>query len=133
VILVDTSVLIDYLNGTENTKTDIFDSVLKEKLPYSIASYSFQEVLQGAGNEREYESINQYFSTQSILFLPEETATYEKAARMYYELRRQGLTPGSTVGIFIALIAIENNIPLLHNDRDFDLFASRIEGLRIYE
>ncbi|MCL1816579.1 MAG: PIN domain-containing protein [Clostridiales bacterium] len=132
-LLVDTSVIIDYLKGKINHKTELFAAVLKRKLPFGIAIYTFLEVLQGAKNENEYKKLKSYLSTQKIYFLPEKTAAYEEAAFLYYTLRRQGITPRSTVDILIALIAIKNDLLLLHNDRDFDELALKLDDLNILE
>jgi len=130
-ILVDTSVLIDFLKGAKNAKADIFDKALKQKQPYGISAYTYQEVLQGAIDEREYNKLNDYLSTQKIYFLHENAATYEKAARLFFTLRRGGITPRSTVDILIALTAIEFDLFLLHNDKDFDVFEKKISVLKI--
>ncbi|MDD3272403.1 MAG: PIN domain-containing protein [Syntrophomonadaceae bacterium] len=130
-ILVDTSVLIDFLKGQTNDKIQLFSEILSRNIDFGFSCYTFQEVLQGARNEKEYEQLHDYLSTQIIYFLPVETATYEKAARLYFDLRRKGITPRSTIDVLIALTAIENNLLLLHNDRDFDLMAEQIETLNI--
>ncbi|WP_061214633.1 type II toxin-antitoxin system VapC family toxin [Syntrophomonas wolfei] len=130
-ILVDTSVLIGFLKGQINEKIQLFDQVLSRNIDFGFSSYTFQEVLQGARNEKEYKQLRDYLSTQIIYFLPEKTATYEKAARLYFDLRRKGITPRSTIDVLIALTAIENNLLLLHNDRDFDLMAGQLETLNI--
>ena len=132
-ILVETSVLIDFMRGRANAKTELFDLVLKRKLPFGIAAYTYQEVLQGALNETEYAKLKEYLSTQRIYFLPENVDTYTDAARLYFDLRRQGITPRSTIDILIALIALKNDLFLLHNDRDFDLLAPMIKDLKILE
>ena len=130
-ILVDTSVLIDFLKGTENKKADLFEMILKQNLPYGIASYSFQEVLQGARDEQEYAKLNSYLSSLRIYFLKEAIETYEKAAFLFFSLRRQGITPRSGVDILIALTAMEHDLFLLHNDRDFDAISEKITNLKI--
>lgn len=130
-ILVDTSVLIDFLKGQTNEKIQLFDEILSRNIDFGFSCFTFQEILQGARNEKEYEQLHDYLSTQIIYFLPEETATYEKAARLYFDLRRKGITPRSTIDVLIALTAIENNLLLLHNDRDFDLMAKQVETLNI--
>lgn len=132
-ILVDTSVLIDFLKGQTNEKVQLFDQILSRNIDFGFSAYTFQEVLQGARNEKEYEQLRDYLSSQIIYFLPEETAVYEKAARLYFDLRRKGITPRSTIDVLIALTAIENNLLFLHNDRDFDLMASLAEGLNVLQ
>ena len=132
-VLVDTSVIIDYLRGAENTKTRLFESIANQKLPYGISAFTFQEVLQGARDEREYAVLKDYLSTQRIYFIPETIETYESAAHMFFQLRRQGITPRSKIDILIVLTAINNNLYLLHNDRDFDVISERVPELRILE
>ena len=84
-ILVDTSVLIDYLKGKANIKTDLFEWILTRKLPFGIASYTYQEVLQGARDEKEYLKMQDYLSTQKIYFLPEDI-THMTRRRAYISI-----------------------------------------------
>jgi len=130
-ILVDTSVLIDFFKGTKNYVTKLFEEVLKQNLPFGIASYTYQEVLQGTRDRREYDKLKEYISTQHIYFLPETIEAYENAARLFFNLRRQGITPRSAIDILIARIAIEHNLLLLHNDKDFDVISQKITDLKI--
>jgi hypothetical protein len=124
-------VLIDALKGTVNHKTELLGSLLAKDIPFGIASYTYQEVLQGAKSESEYVGMQTYFSSIPMLFLPERKETYEKAARIYATLRRNGITPRSMIDVYIALLAMEYSFALLHNDRDFDHFAAKIPELRI--
>jgi len=64
-ILVDTTVLIDLLKGVENEKTEIFEEIQLQNIPYGITSYTYQEVLQGARDEAEYKKLkNTYLHKQ---------------------------------------------------------------------
>ena len=63
--------------------------------------------------------------------MPETIETYEKAAKMFFDLRRQGITPRSVLDVLIALTAIENKLLLLHNDKDFDMMSSKVSELII--
>lgn len=132
-ILVDTSVLIDLLKGVENTKTELFEKIMSHDYPYGLAPYTYQELLQGARDEVEYTKLKDYLSTQRIYFLPESIETYEKAASMYFLLRRQGITIRNSIDILIALTATENDLLLLHNDRDYDAMAGKIPALKILQ
>lgn len=132
-ILVDTSVLIKFFKGDTDHKVELFKDIMARDVPFGISAYTYQEVLQGARNEEEFQTLREYLSTQTIYFLDEEACTYEKAAMMYFNLRRKGVTPHSTLDILIALTAIENNLALLHHDRDFDIMADYIKELRILE
>ena len=130
-ILVDTSVLISFLKGEEDDKITILQDILSRDIPFGISCYTYQEVLQGARNEAEFKTLKDYLSSQHIYYLDSEADTYEKAAKLFYNLRRSGVTPRSTLDILIALTAIENNLALLHNDGDYDTMAKRVPELRI--
>jgi predicted nucleic acid-binding protein len=130
-ILVDTSVLISFLKGQFNNRTELFTEILSRDVPFGISSYTYQEVLQGARNEEEFQTLKDYLVTQHIYYLEPEAATYEKAAKLYFDMRRKGITPRSTLDMLIALTAIENNLALLHNDSDFTAMADHIPDLRI--
>ena len=130
-VLVDSSVLIEYLKGQHNSKTDILDEILALGVPFGISAFTYQEVLQGARDEREYKQLAAYLGTQTIYYPSKGREMYEKAARLYFDLRRRGVTVRGTIDILIALIALENKLLLLHNDRDFDAIASKTPGLKI--
>jgi|GEM_PF-53260 len=131
-ILVDTSVLIKFFKGDTDHKTEIFKEILGQDVPFGISAYTYQEILQGARDEEEYQTLREYLSTQTIYFLVQEPSTFEKAARIYFNLRRNGVTPRSTLDILIALTAIANNLVLLHHDHDFDIMAGHIKELRYW-
>lgn len=132
-ILVDTSVLIGYLKGHNDEKTKLFDKILSGEIPFGLSPYTYQEVLQGAKNEVEYERLRDYLSTQIFYYLPEKITTYEKAAKLCFDLRRKGVTPRSTMDILIALTAMEYKLMFLHNDRDFDLMAVHLDTLNVLD
>ena len=131
-ILVDTSTLIDFIKGKKNAKTDLFKEILQNNTQFGIASFTYMEALQGAREEAEYLKLKRMLNTRQIYYLENDIITYEKAARLYYDLRRQGITIRNSIDILIALIAIENDLQLLHNDKDFDIIAEKISALKIY-
>jgi predicted nucleic acid-binding protein len=131
-ILVDTSVLINYLRGNQDEKTLLFETVLARDIPYGISAYTYQELLQGARNTKEFSTLKDYLSTQKIYYLPQAAHTYEEAARIYFNLRRKGITPRGTVDVLIAYTAMSNNLAVLHDDRDFDAMAGVIPELKIF-
>ena len=132
-ILVDTSVIVDFLKGAINQKSVLFRKILSDKTEYCISAYTYQEILQGARDEYEFSLLKKHFSAVRMCFLPETIESYEKAARLYFDLRRQGITPRSVLDILIVLTALEHNLSLLHNDKDFDLISSKLDGLQICE
>ena len=132
-VLVDTSVLVDFLKGTSNRKTALLEEVMERDIPYGIASYTFQELLQGTRSENEFITLKMYLSTQTVYYLPHNIQTYEAAASMYLNLRRESVEPRSTIDILIALTAIKNDLLLLHNDPDFDALVEKVAALRSLE
>jgi len=130
-ILVDTSVLIDYLKGKENEKSVLFQKILDYKLVYGISSIVFLEVLQGTKTEEEYRIVKEYLESLRFYELKNNRDSYEKAARMSFLCSRAGVTVRSTIDLIISRIAIENELMLLHNDSDFDAIASVIPELHV--
>ena len=63
-ILVDTSVLIDFFKGNSNRAVRDLKEILKRQIPCGISSVIYQEVLQGAKNKKEFDLLNEYLSTQ---------------------------------------------------------------------
>jgi predicted nucleic acid-binding protein len=118
-ILVDTSVLIDYLKGIDNRSTKMFHQVLEKGIPFGINHVIYMEVLQGAKTERDYNALKKYLDTQTFYELKRRKESYADAAKMYFKLRQKGVTVKSTMDCLIAQVAIENDLFLLHNDRDF--------------
>jgi predicted nucleic acid-binding protein len=123
-ILVDTSVLIDFFKGKKNAATQRFRRALEQSLPFGITSFIYQEVLQGAKTEKEYVRLRKYLSTQRFYHPKSPLNSFEAAARLYFECRKKGITIRSTIDCLVAQITIENNLALLHNDRDFEAMSA---------
>ena len=132
-ILIDTSTMIDWLKNNENPKTELFDKVLDNSVPFGISVLTYQEVLQGARNAREYSKLKTYLETQKIYYMPQDLEFYNKASNMYTTLRSCGKTIRNTIDIMVAMTAIHYKLKLLHNDRDFDIIASEIKELRLFD
>ena len=130
-ILVDTSILVNYFKGKETPKTHVFDVILQQGISYGISPYTYQELLQGARDDAEFKLLKEYLDTQTLYFLPPTLMMFERAARLYFDLRRKGITPRGTIDVFIALTAIHYDLSLLHDDQDFDFMASAIKALKI--
>ena len=130
-ILVDSTVVIDYLKNADNPKVALYRKINASGAKYGIAPFTVTEVLQGARNEKEYKEAKSYLDGLEVFYLPETKESYEKAARVYYNLRRRGVTPRNIIDIYIALIAADNGFPLLHNDRDFEVLVYEIKELRL--
>lgn len=122
-ILVDTSVWIDVLRDREGKVVSSFRRIIGEHI-YALTRFTQLELLQGAKNEHEWERLEEYLDTQFYLEATEKT--WVEAARIYYDLRRKGVTINSPIDCCIAQIAIENGVTLLHKDQDFE----KIEEIR---
>ena len=122
-ILVDTSVLIDYFKGVENKPVKKFHRVLESHIPFGISHLIYMEVLQGSQTEKDFQVLKRYLDTQTYYDLKHGRESYAEAARMYLKLRKKGVTVKSTIDCLIARVALENELFLLHNDADFDRIA----------
>ena len=118
IVIVDTTVWIDFFAGQEPLHVAALESLVRNKDDICICGVILTEVLQGIRQEKEYNETKKRFD--SFIFLPMTRATFIKAADIYRSLRRKGITIRKPIDCMIASVAIENNIQLLHNDRDFD-------------
>jgi predicted nucleic acid-binding protein len=130
-ILVDTSVLIDFFKGADNEGCDKFRKILQRDIPFGINSFIFQEVLQGARSEKEYDLLKSHLETQRFYHLKEPIASYAQAAKIYVDCRQKGITARSTIDCLIVQTALEHDLFLLHNDNDFNDIAKNIP-VKIY-
>ncbi len=130
-ILVDTSVLIDLFKGDENRATDRLRRVIQQEIPYGITSVIYQELLQGAKTEKEYNLLNDYLCCQRFFHPKDPLQSYAQAAIIYFKCRRKGITIRSTIDCLIAQIAIEHDLFLLHNDKDFKIM-SPVVNLKLF-
>jgi predicted nucleic acid-binding protein len=119
-ILVDTSVWIEILRDRKRKARDSFQSFIADE-PYGLCRFTQLELLQGAKDEREWRLLDEYLAGQYYLEVNEHT--WRKAARIYFELRRKGITVNSPVDCCIAQVAIDEKALLLHRDRDFEKIA----------
>jgi len=121
--LVDTSVWIAYINGTQNETVDYLDELLKNPLAVGLTGLIFAEILQGAANRQEFDRYVRYFSGQRFYKMHHAQASYAAAAKLYFDARRAGITIRSIIDCLIVQCAIENELILLHHDRDFELLG----------
>jgi predicted nucleic acid-binding protein len=121
-ILVDTTVWIDFLNGIDSEKTDQLTLLLKQQTEICITEIIVAEILQGIRNDKEFlETKN---SLTSLPFLHAKgVVTYIHAAEIYRQCRKNGKTIRKTIDCILAAIALENNASFLHNDSDFTQIA----------
>lgn len=116
-IVIDSSVWIDYFNGKVTKQTNLLDSLLGSE-PIIIGDIILTEVLQGFQRDRDFNKAKNLFS--SLIFrqmLGKELAL--QSAENYGVLRKKGVTIRKTIDVIIATFCIANDLPLLHSDRDF--------------
>jgi predicted nucleic acid-binding protein len=129
-ILVDSSVWIDYFNGTITAQTEKLNQLLGQE-PLAIGDLILTEVLQGFTSERDFTEAKGMLTSLTVVELGGQEIAIQ-AARDFRALRKAGVTVRKTVDTVIATWCIENGFDLLHNDRDFDPFAKHL-GLRVVE
>ncbi len=131
-ILVDTSVMIGYLNGSKGNVYEKLDEIIVKDIPFGINLYIYQELLQGSKNEKEYTQLQEYLSTLPFYDLKNGKVSFERAAYLYFICRKNGITIRSTIDLLIAETAIENDLYLMHNDNDFTNIGKVVKELKIY-
>jgi predicted nucleic acid-binding protein len=127
-ILVDSSVWIDYFNGTSTAQTEKLDGLLGRE-PVAIGDLILTEVLQGFADEREFNQARRMLTSLMVVELGGQKIAIQ-AAKNFRALRRRGVTVRKTIDTVIATRCIESGYTLLHNDRDFDPFAKHL-SLRV--
>ncbi len=126
-ILVDSSVWIDYFRGQTTVQTDLLDGLLgAEEL--AIGDLNLAEVLQGCRFDKEFNEVHRLLGRLHLVVLGGQDVVVQ-AARNYRKLRALGVTVRGTVDIVLATRCIVNGYQLLHSDRDFDAFEQHL-GLR---
>lgn len=123
-ILTDTSVWVDYLNGIIDIRTNFLNESISKGSSVLICPVILQEILQGIRKNSDYRRVKDILLSYPILEMDPVQAAIE-AADLYRDLRKKGLTVRKSNDCLIASYAIKYKIPLLHNDSDFDLIASR--------
>ena len=126
-ILVDSSVWVDYLRGTPTPHADKLDTLLGT-VPLAVGDLILTEVLQGCGTDKESNDVRRLLLNLTVVPLGGQDVAIE-AARNYRRLRAVGVTVRKTIDTVIATRCIVDKLELLHSDRDFDPFEQHL-GLR---
>ena len=117
IVLIDTTVWIDFFAGRQLPHVSALERLIKNREDICICGIILTEVLQGIRKKSEFRKTKELFN--SMIFLPMPYSVFLGAAEIYRTLRRKGITIRNPVDCMIASVAIENDIMLLHNDRDF--------------
>ena len=129
-VLIDSSVWINFFNGSETESVQTLEDLIAAEEDVCISGYILTEVLQGFRDDRAFETVRRQLLKLTIfdLNVPD---SYIKAAQLYRRCRKQGITIRRTADCIIAQTAIENKLLLLHDDADFDKIA-QVCPLKIY-
>ncbi|MFY9458532.1 MAG: PIN domain nuclease [Aquabacterium commune] len=126
-ILVDSSVWIDFFRGTSTPQSERLDALLSTE-PLAVGDLILTEVLQGFSSERDFNQARRLLTSLDVITLGGEDIALQ-SARNYRALRAQGVTVRKTTDTVIATRCIEDDMRLLYSDRDFEPFVEHL-GLR---
>ena len=123
-ILVDSSVWIDYFNGVQTNQTDFLNNGIGVTA-FGIGDLIYGEVMQGFRADEDFKIAQDFFEDIPILLLVDKELAL-KSAQNYRQLRRKGITVRKTIDYYIATYCIEKDLTLLHSDRDFEPFVAHL-------
>ena len=116
-ILVDTSVWIDFFAGRDLPRVSTLEQCIVENENLALCGIVLTEILQGIVEDTVYRRVRRYLSPLIMLPMPE--AVFVRAANIYCNLRKRGITIRATNDCVIAATTLEHGCQLLHNDKDF--------------
>jgi predicted nucleic acid-binding protein len=120
-IIVDSSVWIDFFNGVGTTEVERLDALLGQEA-IGIGDLILTEVLQGFRHDKDYKIAKELLTSLDIFNFVDESIAI-KSADNFRLLRRAGITVRKTIDVIIATFCIENDFILLHSDKDFKPFS----------
>jgi len=126
-IMVDSSVWIDYFRGVPTPQANMLDSLLGSE-PLVTGDLILAEVLQGFGSDRDFNQARKLLTSLAVIDLGGKDIAIQ-AAKNFRALRAMGVTVRKTIDTVIATRCIESGFNLLYSDRDFDPFVQHL-GLR---
>jgi predicted nucleic acid-binding protein len=123
-ILVDTSVWIAYFNGEASRQTDMLDALIGQE-PVATGDLIITEVLRGFWLENDYETVKRLLTSLTIFNLAGEEIAIKSADNCHH-LSREGINIRKPLNAIIATFCIENDLPLLFSDKDFEPFTAHL-------
>lgn len=129
-ILVDSSVWIDYFNGKKTSRTDWLDASLGT-IPVIMGDLILTEVLQGFQRDKDFTIARDLLSGLPFMAMGGRTLALDSAMN-YRLLRKKGVTVRKTIDVMIGTFCIHHALPLLHDDRDFEPMVPHL-GLQIID
>ena len=129
-VLVDTTVWVDFFGDRPLPHVAALQALIENDEDLCLCGVVLAETLQGIRSDADYRRTKEYFD--ALILMPMRQATFVGAAEIYRSLRKKGITIRTPVDCMIASVAIEHDLPLLHNDRDFDRIArhSKLEIMK---
>jgi len=128
-ILVDTSVWVDFLRGEKSGTGRTLRRLIEDEEDLALTGIILTEILQGVRDDGDFQALQSYF-LEFPIYQPRGLETYLKAARIYRDCRKKGKTVRKTVDCIIAAVCLEHGLTLLHQDADFDRIAA-CTGLKV--
>ncbi len=116
-VLVDTSVWIDFFRETPSAQAKVFETLIDDRADICICGVVMTEILQGIRDNKQFEQTRDLLD--AAVFLPMNRETFIQSAQLYRQLRKKGFTVRKPIDCMIAAVAIEHDVPLLHKDKDF--------------
>lgn len=123
-VIVDSSVWIDYFNGRDIPEVATLDRLLETEL-LGVGDLILAEVLQGFRQDKDYQTAKRLLTSLTVFeMLGAEMAM--KSADKFRDLRKKGITVRKTIDVMIATFCIENEHELLFSDKDFEPFVEHL-------
>ncbi len=129
-IIVDTSVWIEFLEGRGSSYDRHLAELIRADAPIGLTEVIYWEVLQGIRDDAVYAKVREILEAFPVLFL-DGLRSVDRAVALYRTCRRKGYTIRSTVDCLIAAVCLDVRAELFHHDRDFDVLA-KIADLKVY-
>ena len=124
-IVVDSSVWIDYFTGRNTPQSDKLHSLLGQEL-VAVGDLILSEVLQGFRTDKDFHKARELLLSLNVVNML-DTSIALKSAENFRTLRKKGVTVRKTIDSIIATWCIENRSPLLHSDKDFRPFHKHLK------
>ncbi len=124
-ILVDSSVWVDYFNGNQTPQSDWLDSALGSG-PIIMGDLILTEVLQGFKSDNDFKTARNLLLMIPFMSMGGQTIALKSAAN-FRLLRKKGVTVRKTIDVIIGTFCIHNQLTLLHCDRDFDPMVEHLD------
>ena len=129
-IVVDTSVWIEFFKGTGSSFDQHLTELIRVDVPIALTEVIYCEVLQGIRDDAVHARVREILQAFPVLLL-DGLRSADRAVALYRACRRRGLTIRSTVDCLIAAVCLDTGAELFHHDRDFDVLA-KVADLKVY-